>query len=1050
MEQIEKYLKQLVQAPRNGQINFDLASAYEKEKQYAAALSYYLRCAEFTKNKVLASECLLRCSFSMDNQGGRDQKALHFIKQAITASPCSMEPYYTASLYFSWRGKWSDSYLYASLGLNIYENDIQTKKFGIDVGYSDYNLYYQKALSGIKIGKINEARQIYTKILSDFDIADNIREIINNEINKLPPLINKIPKKIFQTWETSENELSPDMQYYINSWKEKNPDYEFHFYNANERYKFIKDNFDHEVLDAYNRLKPGAFKCDLWRLCILYIHGGFYADIDTLCCNSLNIINTNVDFICAIDLNLVNKHELANGFIGSVSKHKILKLYIDKIIYNINNTDHKLRLLLNIICGTACFGHVVNEYLNLQNNSSFIGKEGIINNDIHFLKFEKKDEFMIDTITNVKILQNKNGNINIKTAYDKECKKIKSFFCFGKFGEMVYITDIVDFETILEISEDEPLNIIIKKSMDKEIQNMITLEIKEKSIKNLYDFIPCHDQGGNDLCRVNVDNIEQVLTKIYNDPKCVAINTQGYVKTHISNIKQINGWNYPNDGIYIKKSKNDKLKLLSKVSIPVLGTLVCTTTKWVIKQLKSIDYPVENYIILNNNKEFLEEELDKIVSLGHKFIKNLKVFHMPYNLGCAEGWNTIIKSFIFSPYWVISNDDVSFTPGFLKELHDTAQQNPDAGFIHGTPIGLNNLKKFGSFDLFLIRDWVIKDYGLFDINYYPAYFEDFDYMLRLRNKPIKIINQLKHRYYHGDTFDYNTSGKNTIKTSNELSNRLINAKYKNYEYFQKKWNCYAECITSENINDIYKYPFNNPENSMSFTTFDIDFVREKHLRDALPQPNGGKALISIKEKIPMISINRPNVIVIDDFYKNPDEIREYALSLTYQPPENHGAVGYRCESGRKIIDGTKEFFEKMLHCTISTGNGHGEWDYGTNGCFQWCNGKTPIVYHADSQKYAGIIYLTPNAPPNCGTSFFRHKKSKIRDNSVLNTDWYNSDLNYKEPHLDKTQWEPVDSVGNVYNRLVIFESQHIHAVTEYFGEDINNSRLFQLFFFNIN
>ena len=51
--------------------------------------------------------------------------------------------------------------------------------------------------------------------------------------------------------------------------------------------------------------------------------------------------------------------------------------------------------------------------------------------------------------------------------------------------------------------------------------------------------------------------------------------------------------------------------------------------------------------------------------------------------------------------------------------------------------------------------------------------------------------------------------------------------------------------------------------------------------------------------------------------------------------------------------------------------------------------------------------------------------------------------------MDKTQWEAVDNIGNVYNRLVIFDAHYIHAVTEYFGEDINNSRLFQLFFFNV-
>jgi hypothetical protein len=196
----------------------------------------------------------------------------------------------------------------------------------------------------------------------------------------------------------------------------------------------------------------------------------------------------------------------------------------------------------------------------------------------------------------------------------------------------------------------------------------------------------------------------------------------------------------------------------------------------------------------------------------------------------------------------------------------------------------------------------------------------------------------------------------------------------------------------------------------------------------------------------------PNVIVFDNFYKNPDQIREYALKLEYQQPENHGAVGYRCESGRMIPNGTKEFFEKVLRCKIPNGNKLGQWDYSTNGCFQWCNKDVPLVYHADSQEYAGIIYLTPDAPLNTGTSFLRHKKYKSMLSSEVfkHSDWHDQSLEEKDFFIDKSPWETVDSIGNVYNRLVLFKATNIHAVTEYFGENIHNSRLFQLFFFNLH
>jgi hypothetical protein len=42
----------------------------------------------------------------------------------------------------------------------------------------------------------------------------------------------------------------------------------------------------------------------------------------------------------------------------------------------------------------------------------------------------------------------------------------------------------------------------------------------------------------------------------------------------------------------------------------------------------------------------------------------------------------------------------------------------------------------------------------------------------------------------------------------------------------------------------------------------------------------------------------------------------------------------------------------------------------------------------------------------------------------------------------------VDTVGNIFNRLVIFDGGLIHSASDYFGWDIASSRLFHMFFFN--
>jgi GT2 family glycosyltransferase len=813
MESIKTCLLKYIEEPNNPTYNFELAHSYEEEKQYAAAYSFYLRCAEFTHNNMLACESLIRASLCINKQQYRDSKELYLIKQALCVSPNSPEPYYIASLYFYYRSTnepnrrwWLDSYMYASLGVNVLETTTVTN-FIHSIDYSKINLYYQKALSATKIGKLGEAVEIYKKLLL-FTNDSNLLNLFQNNITQLTVPLNSI--------------------------------------------------------------------------------------------------------------------------LNSIS-YKKYKKYTD------NNT---------------------------------------------VVKSEKS---------------------------------------------------IIEPHTNLSINYD-------------------------KFIQNHYDFFPCHDQLGNDSYRVSITNINEALYNLYNTKSVVALNTFGYVKHTISKLEQIDGWNFDNKhGIYIKKPDTTVYSEVAQGALVVVGVLVCTTTKWIKKQLASIDYPIENYIIINNNAKCLAHELDIIVSKKHKFIKNMSVYHMPYNLGCAEGWNTIIKSFLFSPYWVILNDDVSFMPGFLEELHNSTENNKDAGFIHGKPCCLPYLYNFGSFDMFLIRDWVVKEYGLFDINYYPAYFEDFDYIMRLYNKPIKIINTLTHGYLHGDTTDYNISGSNTQKASDDLFIRMTNSRYKNLDYFVKKWNIYPEYITDENHSFIFKYPFNNVNNSLSFNSFDFEFRKSKYLDNELHKSTSNtKVNTKVNTKlntIPLHHINiktQPNLIVLDNFYENPDLLRDYALGLKYEPPENHGALGFRCESGRKLLDGTKELFEKLLHATIPDGANLGEWNYSTNGCFQWCNGSTQIVYHCDSQKYAGIVYLTPDAPINCGTSFLRHKKYKLRTSEIFSkNDWYDSLLNFNEPHLDKSPWEVVDSIGNIYNRLVIFDAQYIHAVTEYFGETINNSRLFQLFFFNL-
>lgn len=228
----------------------------------------------------------------------------------------------------------------------------------------------------------------------------------------------------------------------------------------------------------------------------------------------------------------------------------------------------------------------------------------------------------------------------------------------------------------------------------------------------------------------------------------------------------------------------------------------------------------------------------------------------------------------------------------------------------------------------------------------------------------------------------------------------------NYEY---KWNT------------IFTFKNKKEENPILSSSNAQDIIITSNLHD-----------LSIKPKKYI-----PSFVVIDHFYDDVDKIRTDALKLEYKNhPDYH--KGKRTEEVFRF-NGLKESFEQIL------GNKIKNWEkYGVNGCFQYCVGGDQLVYHYDVQEYAGILFLSPDAPPETGTSFYRSKntlKRKIEEKDISVT--------FKNGFLDSTQFDVVDVVGNVYNRLVLFDAQLIHAATNYFGNSLENGRLFQLFFFDL-
>jgi len=147
-----------------------------------------------------------------------------------------------------------------------------------------------------------------------------------------------IPLNLYLTWGTKT--LPTKMQENVDRMKKVNPEFNFYLYDDNDCRKFIKYNFPEDILTAYNTLKPGAYKADLWRLCVLYINGGIYIDIKLNCINNFKFIAlTEREHLVLDRPGWWKKGEIGfyNALIVAKPKNELLLRCINKISENFKN-----------------------------------------------------------------------------------------------------------------------------------------------------------------------------------------------------------------------------------------------------------------------------------------------------------------------------------------------------------------------------------------------------------------------------------------------------------------------------------------------------------------------------------------------------------------------------------------------------------------------------------------------------------------------------------------------------------------------------------------
>ena len=255
-----------------------------------------------------------------------------------------------------------------------------------------------------------------------------------------------IPLHIYQTWHTKK--LPPKMRECVEKLKKDNPEFEHHLYDDKMCRMYIKQNYSEDVLNAFDKLVPGAYKADLWRYCILYKEGGIYLDIKFKCARNFKLIELTQKEHFVLDrpfAKIINVAEELN-IINNLNYYSNIFLNIDTNFWQNSNLGIYNAVM---VCKPKnqylleCINKIVkNTKTNYYGyNPLYVTGPGLLG-DIYFKNnFNKIQEFdLFNSLSGNCILNRKRvilkhyneyrieQNINSKTPYYHEAWKNKKIY----------------------------------------------------------------------------------------------------------------------------------------------------------------------------------------------------------------------------------------------------------------------------------------------------------------------------------------------------------------------------------------------------------------------------------------------------------------------------------------------------------------------------------------------------------------------------------------------------------------------------------------------
>lgn len=199
--------------------------------------------------------------------------------------------------------------------------------------------------------------------------------------------------------------------------------------------------------------------------------------------------------------------------------------------------------------------------------------------------------------------------------------------------------------------------------------------------------------------------------------------------------------------------------------------------------------------------------------------------------------------------------------------------------------------------------------------------------------------------------------------------------------------------------------------------------------------------------------NKTKILIIDNFYKNPDMVRDLAISIppTYKPEILKGLPGGRIDAFYNLSHLGETYYKFMTEVFIDSQEGKSIPPTNMQIIFNnatFCvnvlieKDLFPCLPHVDlkdSRRYASGIFL--NTPEECngGTAFYTYKGIQEEAHPFdLDTDHYITD--------SEGDWDLIYLAEMKYNRMIMYQQNIYHSAYVKPGMFKDFYRLNQMFF----